>query len=228
MIKINLEYEGLVGQEVKSTAALILICCLFSFVAWSMDPIMVQEYVVFSLENVLTGKLWTAISAIFVHSSTLHLLGNMLFLFVFGRTLEEELGWRRMVGSFLLGGVISFFSTTLFYPPDTAMVGASAAIFTLAAIAMLVKPLKFSWIFLSPVGLIALIYFLYNVVIVYHGVQSTISYIGHVIGFVIGVPLGIAWSRKWKTNMLLTVLLLVLYYVIIEFILGIDILGWIG
>ena len=212
----------------RATAALILVSCLFSFVAWSMDPITVQGYMVYSLENFSAGKLWTVISAIFIHSGTIHLLGNMLFLFVFGRTLEEELGGSRMFGSFLLGGVISFFSTTLFYPPDTAMVGASAAIFTLAAVAMLVKPLKFSWIFLSPVGLVAIIYFLYNVVIVYHEVQSSVSYIGHVIGFMIGVPLGIAWSKKWKVNMLLTALLLAIYYIILEFILGIKILGRIG
>jgi len=143
----------------------------------------------------------------------------MVFLFVFGRTLEEELNGKKMGGGFFLGGLLTFVLATPFYPLDTAMVGASAAIFTLAAIAMLVKPLKFSILFLSPVGLVAIIYFLYNAVAIYYGVQSTISYIGHVIGFIIGIPLGIAWSKNWKRNLLITLILLGIYYIIFQLIL---------
>jgi len=51
-------------------------------------------------------------------------------------------------------------------PPNAGM-GASAAIFSVAACIMLVRPLKFSWLFLAPQGLVAIIYFLYNVALVY-------------------------------------------------------------
>jgi membrane associated rhomboid family serine protease len=65
------------------------------------------------------------------------------------------------------------------------MIGASAAIFTLTSIVMLVKPLKFSLIFLMPQGLVAIIYFIYNVAAVYFGVQGNVAFISHIVGFII-------------------------------------------
>jgi len=91
------------------------------------------------------------------------------------------------------------------------MVGASAAIFTLTAVVMLVKPLKFSFIFLMPLGLVAIIYIIYNVVAVQSGVEGNIAYISHVIGFAIGVPFGIAWTKNLVKNLLITLGLLILY-----------------
>ncbi len=205
----------------RASTALILTCCLVSLIAWSVDEIKVQENMVYSFQNIMQGRLWVLVVAIFVHSDIFHLAINMLFLFVFGRTLEEELDGKRMVESFLIGGILSFLLTTPFYRLDTTMGGASAAIFTLAAIAMLVKPLKFSLIFLSPVGLVAIAFFLYNAIIIYYGVQSTISYIGHVIGFILGIPFGIAWSKSWRRNLFLTILLLAIYYTVFKLILKI-------
>jgi membrane associated rhomboid family serine protease len=185
-----------------------------SIIAWFIDTSLVQEFFVYSYNNFLKGRVWTLGSSLFIHSDFLHFIMNMIFLFVFARTLEEELTEKKMVGSFFLGGILTFIFATPFYQPETTMVGASAAIFTLAAITMLVKPLKFSIIFLSPVGVIAILYFLINVITVYYGVQDNVSYIGHVIGFVIGIPFGIAWSKKWKRNLLITVILLAIYYLI--------------
>lgn len=106
---------------------------------------------------------------------------------------------------------MSLLLSTFFYDPRTPMIGASAAIFTLAAVVMLVKPLKFSFLFFMPQGLVAVVYFIYNIAAVYLGAQGNIAYISHVIGFLIGVPLGIAWSKYWGRNLLITFGLLILY-----------------
>ena len=65
-----------------------------------------------------------------------------------------------------------------------------------------------------PQGLVAVVYFVYNVAAVYLGVQSDVAYISHVIGFLIGIPFGIAWSKNWKRNLLITFGLLLLYYLL--------------
>ena len=143
----------------------------------------------------------------------------MIFLYVFGNTLEEELKSRKALAAFFLGGMGSFLLSLFFYPPDTFMIGASAAIFTLAAIVMLIKPLKFSFFFLMPQGLVAITYLVYNLVAVYFGVQGNVGYISHIIGFLIGIPFGIIWSRKWKRNLLIALLLLVSYFLIEIFLL---------
>jgi membrane associated rhomboid family serine protease len=82
---------------------------------------------------------------------------------------------------------------------------------------MLVKPLKFSFIFLMPQGLVAIIYFTYNVLAVYTGEQSNIAYISHVIGFLIGVPFGAAWSKNLGKNLLITIALFIVYLAITIF-----------
>jgi hypothetical protein len=80
---------------------------------------------------------------------------------------------------------------------------------------MLVKPLKFSIIFLMPQGLVAIIYFTYNALAVYLGEQSNITYISHVIGFLIGIPFGAAWSKNFAKNLLITAGLFLIYLAII-------------
>ena len=99
--------------------------------------------------------------------------------------------------------------------PNVYLIGASAAIFTLIAVVLLVKPLKFSFIFFMPLGLVALIYIIYNVVAVQTGVEGNVAYISHVIGFAVGIPLGVMWSKNLVRNLLITLGLLILYLFII-------------
>ena len=164
------------------------------------------------------------VTAIFVHTGIIHLLGNMIFLYVFGNTLESVTNSKKkMLAAFFTGGILSFPLSIPFFPPDASFVGASAAIFTLAAVVMLLKPLRFSWLLLMPVGMVAIVYFLYNAVAVYLHLQSNVAYVSHVIGFLLGVPFGIAWSPNWKKNLLISLILLMIYfaalYLITQFVL---------
>ena len=80
---------------------------------------------------------------------------------------------------------------------------------------MLVKPLRFSFLLLMPVGLVAILYFLYNALAVYYQLQSDVAYVSHLIGFTLGLPLGIAWSPQWKRNLLISVGLLIGYFALL-------------
>jgi membrane associated rhomboid family serine protease len=189
--------------------------------AWQQDPAFAERNLVFSLSNLEKGRVWTLLVALFVHGNVLHLFGNMIFLYVFGSTLEKTVGPRKLLAIFFIGGFISFILSPAFLPRGTGMLGASAAIFALAGCVMLVRPLKFSWLFLAPQGLVAILYFLYNVVVVYEksripGYDPQVAYIAHVIGFLTGVPFGIALSNQWKKNLLITLLLLGIYLAIVS------------
>ena len=204
---------------------LMLACVLASLFAWQQDQTWAERNLVFSLNNLLAGRVWTLVTALFVHASPTHLLGNLPFLFVFGNTLEKMIGRNNHLLVFFLGGFLSFLLPALLgiYSPDTGMLGASAAIFTLAACVMLMSPLKFSWLFLAPQGLVAIIYFTLNAIIVTDptllgpGIMfdQNVAYIAHVIGFTVGVPFGIAWSPKWKKNLVVTLGLFGVYIVIL-------------
>jgi membrane associated rhomboid family serine protease len=157
-------------------------------------------------------------TALFLHSGAAHLLGNMLFLFVLGRTLERVAGATRFLEVFFVGGILSFILSIPFYRFDVTMTGASAAIFSLASAVMLISPMSFSIIFLAPVGVVSLLYFLYNVAAVYYGLTGNIAYISHIIGFALGIPFGIYWSKAWKRNLGISIVLLIAYIIVIQLI----------
>lgn len=203
----------------RKTTLLIVSCIIVTLLCWTLNENSLEDYLSFSNENLRRGYFWVLITALFVHANPLHLLGNMLFLYVFGRTLEGEIGSTKTMLSFFLGGALSFILSAFFYKVDVQMIGASAAIFTLVSITMIIKPLKFSWLFLMPLGLVAMIYLLYNIfAIAYPNFgEAGVGYLGHVIGFLIGVPLGVFWSRgKWKRNILISIAMLLLYMILVN------------
>lgn len=199
----------------NKTNWLIILCILAFALKWFFANDQIIDYLAFSGENLLKGRLWTILTGLFLHSDLTHLLGNIIFLYIFGNTLENELGEKWILTPFFIGGTASFLLSSAFYDPTIYMIGASAAIFTLTAIIMLLKPLKFSFYFLMPLGLVAIIYFTYNLLAVSMGSQGNVSYIGHIIGFVIGVPFGIASSKDWGKNLLITAGLFMIYLMIV-------------
>jgi membrane associated rhomboid family serine protease len=195
----------------------IIFCILFSLISWLSNPDFIFQYLAFSGNNLLMGKVWTLVTSLLLHGDILHLAGNMLFLYVFGNTMEEELGATKTLGTFFFGGIVSFLLSLLFYDPATPLIGASAAIFTLSAIIMLIKPLKFSILFFMPQGLVAILYFVYNAIAVYSDAGGNVAYIAHLIGFAVGIPFGMAWSKNWLKNLLISIALLIVFLIVAAF-----------
>ncbi|UCE28555.1 MAG: rhomboid family intramembrane serine protease [Candidatus Bathyarchaeota archaeon] len=199
----------------KKNYLLIFLCVFATVSVWAIDtPESVERHLMFSGDNFFQGRIWTPATALFIHGDLAHLFGNMLFLYVFGNTLEDVIGAKKTIAMFFLGGGLSFLLSLFLYDWNVPMIGASAAIFTLTAVVMLAKPLRFSLLFMLPVGLVAMVYFTYNVMAVFYGVGGNIAYASHVIGFSIGIPFGIAWSPKWARNLLITIGLLAVYIIV--------------
>lgn len=193
---------------------LVIIACILVFLfSWLSNPELIIEYLAFSGDNLIKGRAWTLVTSLFLHADILHLAGNMLFLYLFGNTLEEELGATKTLAIFFTGGMITFPLSLIFYDMGILLIGASAAIFSLAAVVMLIKPLKLSLLFL-PQGLIAILYFVYNALAIYSGIEGNVAYAAHVIGFAIGIPFGLTWSKNWLKNLLISITLLIAYIII--------------
>lgn len=190
---------------------------LASVFYWYGDQNYVEAYFVYSGDRLLQGAFWTPISTLFLHFDLMHLIGNIVFLYVFGRAIEEEAGANVTAIAFLVGGIGSLIISSSYYGFEVPMIGASGAIFTLSATAMLIKPLKSSLLFLFvPLGLVAILYFLFNVAAVRSGFGGNIGYLTHVLGFLIGIPFGIAFSEgKWLRNFSITIFLLIIFIVVI-------------
>lgn len=76
------------------------------------------------------GLGWGAvITSMFMHGSWEHLLGNMLFLWVFGNNIEDSMGHLRFVAFYLLCGVAASLAHVYLSPASAVpAVGASGAI----------------------------------------------------------------------------------------------------
>lgn len=74
-------------------------------------------------------RLGTVLSSMFLHASFLHIFGNMVFLAIFGPTVEDTMGRVRFVVFYLLGGLIALGAQVAVDPNSTApTLGASGAI----------------------------------------------------------------------------------------------------
>ena len=81
-----------------------------------------------------TGRPWAILTYMFVHGGPLHLLGNMLVLFVFGPPVERRMGGRAFVSYYLycgLGAAALALSLSSFMPVDP-FIGASGAVLGVA------------------------------------------------------------------------------------------------
>lgn len=115
-----------------------------------------------SLENLVTRP-WTLITYMFLHAGIWHILINMLFLFWFGRLLEEYLGRKKVLSLYFLGGIaggiLYIISYNIFpYLQDqldyALLVGASASVMAiLVASATLLPDYTFFLLLLGPVKL---------------------------------------------------------------------------
>jgi len=71
----------------------------------------------------------SVLTAMFVHAGWLHLLGNMLFLYVFGNNVEDRLGRLHFALFYLAGGYLATYGYAVLNPDsNTSLVGASGAI----------------------------------------------------------------------------------------------------
>lgn len=71
----------------------------------------------------------TLVSSMFLHGGWMHLLGNMLYLYIFGDNVEDRIGHGPYLLFYLLCGVCAALSEVYFQQDSTApLIGASGAI----------------------------------------------------------------------------------------------------
>ena len=69
------------------------------------------------------------VTSMFLHGGWMHLLGNMLFLHIFGDNVEDRFGHLNFLGFYLLAGIAAALTQVVAHPASaTPVVGASGAI----------------------------------------------------------------------------------------------------
>jgi membrane associated rhomboid family serine protease len=90
-----------------------------------------------------TWSVMTVFTHMFLHAGWLHVIGNLYFLWVFGRAAESEVGTARFIACYLLAGVIAVLTHAVVTIPaiaDVQCVGASGAISGIMGVFLAVLP----------------------------------------------------------------------------------------
>jgi membrane associated rhomboid family serine protease len=96
----------------------------------------------------------TLVTSMFLHGGWMHLLGNMLYLWVFGNNVEDVMGHPRFVIFYLTCGVLAALSHAITDPSSTIpMVGASGAISGVLGAYILLFPRAHVLVFMPGIGM---------------------------------------------------------------------------
>src|SRR5207248_3006514 len=170
--------------------------------------------------DISTGA-WTVatfvplITHMFLHGGWLHVIGNMLYLWVFGDNVEDRLGSGTYLLFYLLCGIVAAVGQGLVAP--SPMLGASGAIAGVLGAYLVLSPgarirtLIFLGIFITVVQLPAIIVIGFFIVIQFiEGIASLrlsgypateqVAYFAHIFGFFAGIALLLLLRDRGRRN----------------------------
>jgi membrane associated rhomboid family serine protease len=141
----------------------------------------------------------TIFSSMFMHAGWLHIIGNMLYLFIFGDNVEDQFGHFRFLFFYLLCGVTATFAQLAFSTDSTIpSLGASGAIAGVLGAYIFMFPLArvtvlMGFIFIPLPALVVIGFWI--VLQVFSGIGSIsdasqtggVAYFAHIGGFFFGL-----------------------------------------
>jgi membrane associated rhomboid family serine protease len=136
--------------------------------------------------------------SLFMHGSLWHLLGNMLFLWIFGNNIEDYLGrFKFLIFYFLAGLCASFIHVIFNFNSVVPVIGASGAVSGIMGAYLILYPnarvrtLVFIFFFITfmdvPAFVFLIVWFIFQ--FFYAGAGSGIAWLAHVGGFIAGILL---------------------------------------
>jgi len=172
----------------------------------------------FSAGEFRPGVVLTLLTATFLHGGWFHILGNMLYLHIFGNNVEDSMGPLRFLIFYLLVGMLANFGQIIVSPDSPVPgIGASGAIAGVLGAYLLLFPragvlvfIPFFFFFLPLVTMPAVIVLVvWFVLQLWQGSLSVVSgqagaggvaFMVHVAGFVLGMGLIMLFRKRTCTQ----------------------------
>jgi membrane associated rhomboid family serine protease len=153
----------------------------------------------------------SVVTAMFMHGSWAHVLGNMLFLWIFGNNIEDRVGRRRFLAFYLLGGLAAAALQFAMGPSsDVPNIGASGAIAAVLGGYLVLYPRAFVITYIPPVFFVPLPAILF--LLIWFGLQIAaagsvqvgsagggVAYYAHIGGFAFGLLTIRWWVQQRRT-----------------------------
>jgi len=164
-------------------------------------------------QNIINGSdFYTLLTSMFMHGGFWHILGNMLFLWIFGDNVEDALGKFWFIIMYFLAGIGGSVAYILVSQSSSVpTIGASGAIsgvlgaylvlYPRARILAIVPIIFFIRFIMLPAYVFLGIWIFLQLIL---GVGSTaggagVAYFAHIGGFIIGIVFGLIFKRRQQT-----------------------------
>jgi membrane associated rhomboid family serine protease len=151
--------------------------------------------------DIVAGHRWiTILTAMFMHGSWLHIIGNMVFLWAFGPEIEDAMNPLRYLVFYLVGGMVAMLAQVAANPASTVPnLGASGAIAAVMGAFLVTYPgdeirallFLFFFVRVTFIPAVFLIGFWFLTQLFNAGAVATVqtggvAYLAHIGGFIFG------------------------------------------
>ena len=152
------------------------------------------------------GRLLTLVTALFIHANLLHLVGNGVFLLIFGVPAEQRVGAWRLLALFLVGGALANLVASLLVDGSgRVIVGASGGISALVGAYLVLFPRARLGIVLplglwlefgrAPAALLIGLWAALQLLFTFVGPAfGAVAWWAHLTGFALGVAMALAFQ----------------------------------
>jgi len=183
------------------TAFIIVVNVFFFFLELLRGDAFVMQWSAIPAQ-IISGHHWiTVFTAMFMHGSWSHIIGNMIFLWAFGPEIEDAMGRARYLVFYLVGGLVAMLAQIVADPHSTVPnLGASGAIAAVMGAFIVTYPrdrikavlLIFVFVRITFIPAALLIGFWFLTQLVHAGAvaqvqRGGVAYLAHVGGFIFGV-----------------------------------------
>ena len=182
-------------RRYRSIWALIAINTLM-FIITTIRPDIANDLAV--TKPILNSNYWAILTAMFVHANFLHIFGNMVTLYFFGifclQLIDEKWFWL----VYFIGGIFGNVLYLLIGPTNSAVVGASGAIFAIGGIIAMMRPTqKVLLYFIIPMPLWVAIGIAFLLTVFIPGV----AWQAHLGGLIVGLIAGFFFRRRERRRL---------------------------
>jgi len=208
--------------QAKGTSLIILSIITVYLISLTWSPEVFQS-LVFTRSKLLSLNFLPMITSWFLHSNWVHLLGNVLFLFIFGRIVERKFGLFRFLLIYFSAAITSDIIAGLIF--GQGGIGASGAIAGIVAGAMIINPFYLTYFFFGiPIPVMFVGWFtissdIFGLINPLPG--DSVGHIAHLGGF-FGITLilylvgkkDLAIQRGFVVNLITSIVILLLYFLL--------------
>ena len=170
--------------------------CLIIFIIFLLQKLIPGFTDFFILDARLVDiRIWTLLTAVFLHSGMAHLLYNLFALALFGSILEHIIGSKKFMILFFIAGLAASLASLPFY---NKVLGASGAIFGILGMLGILRPKLIVWLHYIPMPMIvALFVWAVGDIIGIYAPSGTAN-IAHLGGLAVGIAAGFCYYKQFR------------------------------